>query len=75
VCRVFFEGFYSTLLPKKQVAGISLATAIMAGARSCRARFTRAGARLGRGIPEIHWTETVDSFVLFGDPSMSLQLR
>jgi CHAT domain/HEAT repeats len=75
VCRVFFSDFYSALLPSRRSAGRSLAEAIRIGAASCRRRFDHASERLGDAQLALPSKRTLDAFVLYGDPSISLQLR
>jgi hypothetical protein len=74
VCRVFFSELYSTLLPRRRFGGVRLATAISAAAAVCRQRYARVALRLKDENLAINWQETVDSFILFGDPSLCLQL-
>jgi hypothetical protein len=75
VCRVFFSDFYSALLPKRNSVGRSLAEAIRIAAASCCRRFDYAGERLGDAKLVLSSRETLDYFVLYGDPSVSFQLR
>ena len=75
VCSVFFPQLYSALLPRRQFGGISLAEAIARGAASNQRNFQAMAERTGNRDAASRWQQTVDSFVLYGDPSLSLQLR
>ena len=75
VCSIFFSQFYSALLPRWRSSGVSIHDAVKEGVSSCRERFGRSAARMKNKEFEVAWEETVNSFVLYGDPSMSLQLR
>lgn len=74
VCRIFFSELYLTLLPRRQFGGVPLAAAIAAAAAACRERYARVALRLDQNLA-VNWEDTVDSFVLFGDPSLCLQLQ
>ena len=75
VCRVFFSSLYAALLPRRNFAGVSISQAIRAGAAACEEYFDAAAARLGDPSMGTHWKDTVDSFVLFADPTLAWQLR
>jgi HEAT repeat protein len=73
ICRVFFEEFYAALLPKHKAVGVSLADAIRISVAKSRKRISL--------LPDFaalqskSFDDTVGSFMLFGDPSLSLGLR
>jgi HEAT repeat protein len=74
-CRTFFEEFYSALLPGRRTEGVELGAAIRSAAEACSIRFGEVEASLQvRGQVE-RWKKSVNSFMLYGDPSIHLILQ
>lgn len=75
ICRTFFEEFYRALLPSRHVEGVQIGTAIRVAATQCASRSMKL-EELGMPLPATqHWKDSVNSFVLYGDPSAHLVLR
>jgi HEAT repeat protein len=70
IMRHFFLGFYNALLPWRSAEGVELAKAIQRGVMACARRYGSPAP--GNTRP---WVQTVDSFVLYGDPSFHLRLE
>ena len=73
-CVEFFEAFYRALLPARRAQGIDLGTCIRGAADACTTRFRSVEDGPSRERQYAHWKETVDSFMLYGDPSTQLKL-
>lgn len=72
VCSVFFAELYRALLPGPKATGVEVATAIRRASTACMKRL---GSSETDGHPPSHVAATLDSFVLYGDPSLHLMLR
>jgi hypothetical protein len=68
VCAAFFVELYGALLPARRAAGVVLADAIRQASEACSRRFAT-------GPAQAAWLSTVNSFMLYGDPTLQLQLR
>lgn len=70
--QVFFEKFYSALLPVRQAGGVTIADAIRSAAESCTEYFESPNFRyLNQNV----WKESVDSLILYGDPMSHFRLQ
>jgi hypothetical protein len=74
-CQVFFEEFYKALLPTSGFAGVEIAEAVRSSADACSRRFGNAEHVLGLSGRKGLWRNTLDAFILYGDPSSQLRLR
>jgi hypothetical protein len=73
ICRIFFGEFVNALLPTRQAVGIEVADAIRSAVINSRKRL----AKISGGVDDevmVTFTHTVDSFVLFGDPTLRLEM-
>jgi CHAT domain-containing protein len=61
----FFRAFYQELLPARRAEGVELAQALRRAAAD----------GLSTDIRRILWTKGINSFILYGDPSLQLRLR
>lgn len=75
VCRTFFEEFYTALLPDRRSEGIEIGAAIRQAAQTCADRFEKTEALLFPDNPQRRWKKTLNSFILYGDPSSHLRLK
>jgi len=66
VCVAFFQEFYRALLPGRSVGGVRIADAIRTASAACARRFD--------GHDDYDWRQDVNSFILYGDPSLRLEL-
>ncbi len=73
ICRVFFGELYSALLPTRRAAGIELGEAIRLAIDTSRRRIAALPDFLDDTKGSM-FDDTVGSFMLFGDPSLSLNL-
>lgn len=74
-CRTFFEEFYLALLPGRRAEGVELGTAIRQAAEACALRFGKVEANLQFHGNAQRWKESVNSFMLYGDPTIHLDLQ
>ena len=72
-CQTFFEELYGALLPRRQAEGISLSQAIRQAGEACSARFRDAEQLIYLG-DRARWRHSIDSFILYGDPTVSFRL-
>ncbi len=63
----FFRAFYAELLPTREATGVQLARAMRAGVAAC---FPSDTAWLRNSM----WRDAINSFILYGDPTLQLQL-
>ncbi|MBC7794784.1 MAG: CHAT domain-containing protein [Clostridia bacterium] len=69
VGRVFICELLHAMLPKPRARGIPISECVRVAATRCKYRWS------GFGTHNLKWTEVVDSFILFGDPSLTLVQR
>lgn len=74
VTRTFFEQAYAQWLPGARVGGIEFGIALREAADHCQQRFQRASHALGIHGESHMWHTSIDAFVLYGDPTLQLQL-
>lgn len=74
-CRTFFEEFYLALLPGRKAEGVELGTAIRQAAEACALRFGEVEASLQFQGNLERWKKSVNSFMLYGDPTIHLDLQ
>jgi HEAT repeat protein len=74
-CRTFFEEFYAALLPGRKAEGIELGAAIRKAADACANRFGEVEASLQFHGDVERWKKSVNSFILYGDPTIHLDLQ
>jgi hypothetical protein len=74
VCVMFFEDFYAALLPSRAAQGIDLGASIRLAAASCKKRLQEMRKTTPTTMPIEQWMATVDSFALYGDPTIQLRL-
>ena len=74
VCKVLFEEFYTALLPQRQAVGINLASAVRSAVEISLTRLLTAFKPGDHHRIRQSFDQTAGSFVIFGDPSLSLQL-
>jgi HEAT repeat protein len=67
-CITFFRAFYATLLPERKAVNVELTQGIRQGVAAC---FPPRGSDIRNWL----WREGIDSFILYGDPSLQLQLK
>ncbi|MES2442461.1 MAG: HEAT repeat domain-containing protein [Pseudomonadota bacterium] len=75
ICRTFFEEFYNALLPSRRVEGVQIGAAIREAATRCAARSLQLEQSGMKSQVTGRWKDSVNSFVLYGDPSAHLVLR
>jgi hypothetical protein len=66
--QLFFRSFYRELLPARKAEGVELAQALRQAAAECF-------PSRGKGIRGMLWAPGINSFILYGDPSLQLRLR
>jgi HEAT repeat protein len=66
-CVTFFSAFYAALLPRRRATGIWLASAMQQAAIAC---FPLGSSDTRNTL----WTEGINSLILYGDPSLHMQL-
>jgi hypothetical protein len=74
VTRAFFEQAYARWLPGARVGGIELGLALREAAGHCQQRFQQASQALGIHGEGHRWQTSIDAFILYGDPTLQLQL-
>lgn len=76
VARVFVSEFLRNLLPGPRAGGVPLADAVRLASARCRDRFERdpvPGAKAG--ACGSRWTDTVNAFTFYGNPTLNIRLR
>lgn len=73
ICRIFFGELYLALLPTRKAAGVELGEAIRLAIDRSRLRLSALPGFLDDNKGNM-FDYTVGSFLLFGDPSLSLKL-
>jgi len=71
VCPRFFGPFYRAFLPRRGSMGREVAAAVREASVECRAYYERLQAG---GLQTDDWNKSIDSLVLYGDPSLHLSL-
>ena len=67
-CKTFFEAFYRSLLPRRRAVGIEIGQALRDATAAC---FPPGQS----GVRDEVWTPGINSFILYGDPSLQLRLQ
>jgi hypothetical protein len=70
-----FEEFYRALLPRRSAQGVELAEAARSAGAECARRLGDAEAALRGQDQRGTWKTSIDAFMLYGDPSVSLSLE
>ena len=72
VTSVFFESLYAEFFPRRRAQDIELGIAIRGAVERCRRRFV--GATNRKGLSPEFWQSSVNSYILYGDPTLKLTL-
>jgi HEAT repeat protein len=73
-CQMFFEEFYGALLPGRKAEGIAFGTAVRSATERIQRRLKLLELSSAPDTLKHGWKRSVDSFILYGDPSVHIKL-